>query len=215
MELAWEKVNWEVTAVRAFFRQLSHRHRGQCLHRRKELQCMFIKEFISLYETAVVVARYSGTVTQWTEHKRFRAAQQKLLSLTITSKMEPCSFITAKISLKKKKETLDNRIIIMPVTTMPFQWRIFTCNLLWNDVSINWKNVQHLILGWRIFLSEGELACHMLNHCPESRLQFGSEKATHVPIWDLAYIPVSFNSWVAGCINRYRRWKKILYTTFP
>lgn len=29
-----------------------------------------------------------------------------------------------------------------------------------------------------------------------------------MPMQDLAYMPVSFNNWVAGCINRYRRRSK-------
>lgn len=29
-----------------------------------------------------------------------------------------------------------------------------------------------------------------------------------MPKQDLAYMPISFDSWVAGCINRYRRWIK-------
>lgn len=33
-----------------------------------------------------------------------------------------------------------------------------------------------------------------------------------MPMQDLAYMPVNFDSGVAGCINRYRRWSKGRHT---
>lgn len=43
----------------------------------KKCSIIFIKEFIYLYKTTVVVARHGDTVTWWTEHERFTAAKQK------------------------------------------------------------------------------------------------------------------------------------------
>lgn len=57
------------------------------------------------------------------------------------------------------------------------------------------------------------LGWHSLSHVKSlswvMTFQSEPEEILYVPVQDLAYIPASFTSWVAGCTSRYRKWARV------
>lgn len=65
VESTWERINWGAIAVSMNMFQASVTQTKEVSVSTEEKKCsiIFIKEFIYLYKTTVVVARHGGTVT--------------------------------------------------------------------------------------------------------------------------------------------------------